>query len=106
MWYNHFKEDLTLFIEIAQHILHKFDDSEAQNNLGRDVSSISGHLEMEVLTNVSKIKNSLILDERDGGCLYELCQLTMHIPCNPPLHCFNFYQISIFLTDLGWSKFK
>ena len=61
--------DLLLFTEIVQHTWEKIYDSEAQNSFGSDILFFPGHLDMQPVTHVKKIKFLPNLSKRDGGCL-------------------------------------
>ena len=55
--------------EIAQHTWEKIYDSEGQNSFGSDILFFPGHLDMQPVTHVKKIKFLPNLSKRDGGCL-------------------------------------
>ena len=61
--------DLLLFTEIAQHTWEKIYDSGAQNSFGNNILFFPGHLDMQPVTHVKKIKFLPNLSKRDGGCL-------------------------------------
>ena len=60
---------MLLLTEIAQHIWQETDDFEAQINFVSDVYFFPGHLDIEAVTHLKKMKSLPNVSERDGGRL-------------------------------------